>query len=250
MIVNCLNCSTRFELDDAKIPSHPFTVRCPNCAQAVNAQPHSLESREATNGNASISSSSAGANAEGHASSARSQEPAYAEVDVARMLSALMRRGAEEKTDYRGVMRKPSWERRRALICAGSTHGDEVIRALSASNYDVHVAENATQAFDQMREDRFDVIVLDTEFHLEGQGAALISREINSMRMTERRRTVFVHLSNTLRTGDAHGAFLSNVNLIVNTSEARQLPLLLEKNIRDLNELYRDFNRASNLTEL
>ena len=121
---------------------------------------------------------------------------------------------------------------------------------MSASNYDVQIAENTTQAFERMREEKIDVIVLDNEFHVEGQGAALVSREVSSMRMAERRRTVLVHLSSTLRTGDAHGAFLSNVNLIVNTADFRQFPLLLDKNIRDLNELYRDFNRANNLAEL
>src|SRR2546423_12620708 len=39
MIVNCPNCTTRLQLDDAKVPSRPFSVRCPKCQQIVNAQP-------------------------------------------------------------------------------------------------------------------------------------------------------------------------------------------------------------------
>src|SRR2546423_5894757 len=39
MIVNCPNCTTRLQLDDAKVPARPFSVRCPKCQQIINAQP-------------------------------------------------------------------------------------------------------------------------------------------------------------------------------------------------------------------
>jgi predicted Zn finger-like uncharacterized protein len=39
MIVTCHNCSTRLQLDPAKVPSRAFSVRCPKCQQIVNAQP-------------------------------------------------------------------------------------------------------------------------------------------------------------------------------------------------------------------
>ena len=77
-----------------------------------------------------------------------------------------------------------------------------------------------------------------------------VSREMASLRMPERRRVVFVLLSDKARTGDAHAAFLAGVNLVVNLSEAAGLPRALEKNMRDLNDLYRDFNKALGLAEL
>ncbi|HEX8290507.1 MAG TPA: zinc-ribbon domain-containing protein, partial [Pyrinomonadaceae bacterium] len=39
MIVTCPNCTTRLQLDGAKVPSRPFSVRCPKCQQIINAQP-------------------------------------------------------------------------------------------------------------------------------------------------------------------------------------------------------------------
>jgi len=59
-----------------------------------------------------------------------------------------------------------------------------------------------------------------------------------------------VLLTNTARTGDAHAAFLAGANLVIQMKEVGDLPRVLEKNIRDLNELYRDFNRALGLAEL
>src|SRR5918995_1052210 len=247
MIVTCHNCATRLQLDDAKVPSRAFTVRCPKCAQIVNAQPPAGEqqgSALAAVGDLPASSRAQQEMTTPAPATVFAAEPSAAQPggDVLQMLTELLRRGGEERPDPRGVLRRPSWERRRALVCVGSVHGADVSRALAARDYEVFVADKTQQAFELLREERLDVLVLDAEFDMGGQGALHVSRELNSMRMAERRRLVFVQLSQTLRTGDAQAAFLNNANLIVNTGDASELAHVLEKNIRDLNELYRDFN--------
>jgi hypothetical protein len=172
------------------------------------------------------------------------------EGDMARLLAALLQRGGVETGIQKGPARRPAWEPHRALVCIGTVHRDPVARALRASRYEVYVANDTSQAIERMREDRMDAVVLDNEFDMMEQGAAFINREINSMRMAERRRLVFVNLSTSARTGDAHAAFLANVNLVVNTNDVAELPHALEKCVRDLNELYRDFNKALNVAEL
>jgi len=121
---------------------------------------------------------------------------------------------------------------------------------LSQAGYDVSVAADAAQAVEYMREDHLEVLVLDPEFDPRAQGSISIGREVTAMRNSERRRLVFVLLTNTTRTGDAHAAFLAGANLVVQMKEVADLPRALERNIRDLNELYRDFNRALGLAEL
>ena len=111
-------------------------------------------------------------------------------------------------------------------------------------------AVDAAQAVERMREDRVDVVVLDREFDPRGQGATQVMRELTSMRTSERRRVVFVLLSDTSRTGDAHAAFIAGANLVVHMKDAADLPRYLERNIRDLNDLYRDFNKALGLAQL
>src|SRR5215207_9050587 len=39
MVIVCQQCSSRLQLDDSKIPSRAFTVRCPKCQHLLNAQP-------------------------------------------------------------------------------------------------------------------------------------------------------------------------------------------------------------------
>jgi CheY-like chemotaxis protein len=135
-------------------------------------------------------------------------------------------------------------------VCAGSAFGGDAARALSQSGYDVAVGADAAQAVERMREEQLDVLVLDPEFDPRAQGALAVGREVAAMRTSERRRLVLVLLTNTARTGDAHAAFLAGANLVVQMKEVAELPRALEKNIRDLNELYRDFNRALGLAEL
>jgi predicted Zn finger-like uncharacterized protein len=259
MIVTCPNCTTRLQLDKAKVPARPFSVRCPKCQQIVNAQPPSAspqpDALAAVGGvpasNRAPQESSAASVLE-EVPACESAQPARAsaaEDEVLRALAALLRGGVE------GVGAKPSgrrqvWERRLALVCTGSAYGEEIALSLSGGGYEVFAAADAAQALERLREGGVDVVVLDPEFDLARQGAAAVSREMAVLRMPERRRVVFVQLSDRVRTGDAHAAFLAGVNLVVNLSESAELPRALERNIRDLNELYRDFNKALGLAEL
>ena len=124
-------------------------------------------------------------------------------------------------------------------------HRQEIARDLTREGYEVTQAGGTAQAIERMRGDKLDVLVLDNEFDMAEQGAAFLTREINSLRPSERRRLVVVHLSQSGRTEDAHAAFLANANLIVNTGEVAGVPRALERTVRDLNELYKDFNRRS-----
>jgi hypothetical protein len=77
-----------------------------------------------------------------------------------------------------------------------------------------------------------------------------VVREINVLRPPQRRRLFFVLVSPSLRTMDAHAAFLNNVNAVVNVSDIESLPRILEVSFREYNELYRELNQALNLSAL
>jgi DNA-binding NtrC family response regulator len=118
-----------------------------------------------------------------------------------------------------------------------------VARSLAANGYQVFVAEDARQAVDRMRENLLDVVLLDPRFDPADQGPVFVTREINILRPAQRRRLFFVLLSPSLRTMDAHTAFLNNVNAIINVSEIDELASLIERRVREFNELYKDFNK-------
>jgi predicted Zn finger-like uncharacterized protein len=259
MIVTCPNCTTRLQLDKAKVPARPFSVRCPKCQQIVNAQPPSASPRADALAAVSGVPASSRAPQESSAASVLPEEPAgesaqparasATEDEVLRALASLLR-GGVEGVGAKSPGRRQDWERRLALVCTGSAYGEKVAHSLSGGGYEVFAAADAAQALERLREGGVDVVVLDQEFDLARQGAAAVSRAIAVLRMPERRRIVFVMLSDKARTGDAHAAFLAGVNLVVNLTESAELPRALERNLRDLNELYRDFNKALGLAEL
>jgi hypothetical protein len=101
-----------------------------------------------------------------------------------------------------------------------------------------------------MRANKMDVVLLEPQFDAAEQGSAFVVREINVLRPPQRRRLFFVLLSPSLRTMDAHAAFLSNVNAVLNVTDIDELPRILDVALREFNELYRDFYAASGLKAL
>jgi CheY-like chemotaxis protein len=133
------------------------------------------------------------------------------------------------------------WTRRRVLICSTEERREIIARRLDEHGYQVFVAADTRQAVERMRENQLEVVLLDPEFDAAEQGAAFVTREVNILRPAQRRRIFFGLLSTSLRTLDAHAAFLSNANLTVNVNDLEELPMVLDRSIRDYNDLYTDF---------
>jgi predicted Zn finger-like uncharacterized protein len=257
MIVTCQNCTTRLQLDSAKVPARPFSVRCPKCQQIINAQPPgaSTAQKDALSAVRDLPTSTRAQQETTAAAVVRGEAeppapPPPAEGDILRMLATLLRQGTGESEESKKTRRGGRWENRHVLVCVGSDCFQEVVGSLKANQYVVYAAESADHAAERMREDRVDVLVLDEDFDPPGGGVAAVRATLDSMRMAERRRLVYVLLSKSARTGDTHAAFMQNANLIVNPVDAAGLPLVLEKSVRDLNDLYHDFNNALNLAPL
>jgi predicted Zn finger-like uncharacterized protein len=262
MIVVCSQCTTRLQLDDAKLPSRPFTIRCPKCQNVINAQPPVANASEqgthASSGSTVLEpprykqpTPAPAYNPEPSDGSgeveAYAQAPAANTGEMMQMLAALLQRGMPEKDVKVGGTRL-AWEKSRALVCVTEAYRDAVARSLAADNYQVFVADDTTQAIERMREDHMHVVILEPSFDAVEQGAAFVTREVSIMRPAERRRLFFVHLLASARTLDAHAAFVNNVNLVVNPADLEILPQALERAQRDFNELYRDFNNVFRAT--
>lgn len=153
-------------------------------------------------------------------------------------------------TKAENPMARPAWDKRKALVCTSEPFRETVARKLSDSGFQVFVTEDTRQAIETMRANKMDVVLLEPQFDPAEQGAAFVIREINVLRPPQRRRLFFVLLSPSLRTMDAHAAFLNNVNAVVNVTDVEELPRILEVALREFNELYRDFYAASGLTAL
>jgi predicted Zn finger-like uncharacterized protein len=258
MVLICSKCEARLQLDEAKAPTRPFTVRCPKCQTSVNVQPATATVEPETPDGANSPDAAPGRalferpvtaprftpTPEDSETASVSQAGALPGLnDLAKLLAEAMRQTDAVAAPGRGRIR-PAWDRRKVLVCASPAYREVMARPLAEQDYDVFVAENMAQGLGRMREERMDVIILDANFDPLEQGVAFITREVRLMRPSERRRLFFVYLTSGVRTMDLHAAFLHNVNLVINPSDVDQLPEALEVSLRHYNELYRDFVRA------
>ncbi|HEY0083804.1 MAG TPA: zinc-ribbon domain-containing protein [Pyrinomonadaceae bacterium] len=260
MVIICQQCSARLQLDDTKVPARSFTVRCPKCQHIINAQPPAQTTGEqgavGLSGSTSTSNSRferprpAPAYKPAEDTAGATQDPATADRDqAAELLASLFQRAMGTAAESSKASERHGQAHRRALICAGEDHRFAVARALVENGYEAYVAEDTTQAIERMREDQMDVVLLDPLFDQQEQGAAFIKREVSALRPAARRRLFFVHLLPDARSGDQHAAFVNHANLTINPSEIEEMPYVLERAIRNFNELYRDFNRALQVAE-
>ena len=261
MVLICSKCEARLQLDEAKAPSRPFTVRCPKCQTSVNVQTATATTAEPGSPDAlALAETSAGlsrAAFERPITAPRftptPEEPAVASAgpvaampglnDLAKLLADAMRQSGPVSALGRDRIR-PAWDRRKVLVCASPAYREVIARPLADLNYDVFVAENMAQGLGRMREERMDIVILDANFDPLEQGVAFVTREVRLLRPSERRRLFFAYMTSGVRTMDLHAAFLHNVNLVINPSDIDQLPEALDVSLRHYNELYRDFVRA------
>jgi predicted Zn finger-like uncharacterized protein len=253
MIIVCQKCSTRLQIDDEKSPQRPFNVRCPKCNNTVSSGPASPATEQSA---LAVGGSPSTDHPRFEQSTARAYQPATANAvteaatndDALRMIAELLSRGSGQRVENPHA--RPEWDKRKALVCASEPYREVAARKLSDSGCDVFVAEDTRQAIETMRANKMDVVLLEPQFDQAEQGSAFVIREINVLRPPQRRRLFFILLSPSLRTMDAHAAFLSNVNAVVNITDVEELPRIMEVSLREYNELYRDFYSASGLTAL
>lgn len=255
MIIVCQKCSTRLQIDDEKSPQRPFNVRCPKCNNTVSSGP----ANPATEHSAlAVGGSPATEHPRFEQSTAHAYTPSAtvtatngngtSSEETLRMLMDLLSKSSGHNTENPNA--RPSWDKRKALVCTSEPYRELVARKLADIGFQVFVAEDTRQAVETMRANKMDVVLLEPQFDPAEQGSAFVIREINVLRPAQRRRLFFVLLSPSLRTMDAHAAFLSNVNTVVNITDIEELPRILEVALREFNELYRDFYTASGLTAL
>lgn len=281
MTIVCPKCSSRLQVDETKTLSRPFKIRCPKCKTSVNglsgpAGPSATGKSPASSKTSANSGSSSPAVEQGSSAagespassngSPRFEQPAAAPLfefeqktkevvaqasateKLAELLSSLLSQTITPGQKAQNA--RPSWDPRKALVCVPEDSRESIARSLAENRYQVFVAQDTRQAVERMRENQLDVVILDSRFDPVEQGSVFVSREVSILRPAQRRRLFFLLLSPSLRTLDAHTAFLNNANAIINVNEIQELPKLLENGLRAYNELYKDFNSVIGVSAL
>ncbi len=234
MIIRCDNCSVSLQLDEAKIPTGNFTVRCPRCQNLIRVTPGA----KASTVNQLKENVPAPAVPDGVEEFKAKENEFQINSAMRSLLAALQTENKviesdDEKTE------KP----RRVLLCLGQKR-DLIAKSLVDAGFKVYLAQTPAQANERMREGKTEILIFSPDFAAEFGGAAILQQKINSMQSSQRRRLFLVSVEDGGTTMSAHEAFLRNLNLIVNTNDINQLPLVLNRSLRDFNEIYRFYNEA------
>jgi len=128
-------------------------------------------------------------------------------------------------------------------LCLGKDR-ETAAKILVDAGYKVYLAQTPAQANERLREGKTEILIFSPDFAAEFGGATILQQKINSMISAERRRLYFVSLEENGTTMSAHEAFLRNLNLIVNVNDIDQLALILNRALRDFNDLYHYYNNA------
>ena len=228
MNVTCTQCQMQIGIEDANVPSSPFSIKCPRCRETVTVKPPPKEEPTL-------------------ASRGRPQIPNDIHSggsDAMTILSELFSSMASRGGDVPG-----SWARRRILLCTNDKAAQEKVReSLDDGLYELHVAETAIDALTQLRETKDEIIVLDPQFDQSRQGGVTMLQHVNGLTPNYRRRVYLVLVSPQLKTLDTYLAFINGVNLTVNADDLGQFQQIIERSIRDFNEIYHPFNQAAGLT--
>ena len=239
MIIRCDNCSTSLQLDETKIPGGNFTVRCPRCQNLVRVQ------KGAGKGSPTVqqleANKPAAAVPDGAQQFAAKESEFQINTALKSLLSALQTEKKSIETDDETAERP-----RRVLLCLGKKR-EETAKLLAGAGYKVYLAQTPAQANERLRDGKTEIVFFSPDFAAEFGGASILQQKINALPSFERRRMFLVSLEDEGTTMSAHDAFLRNLNLIVNTNDLSQLPLILNRALHDFNDLYHYFNQAAGM---
>ena len=238
MIIRCDNCSVSLQLDEAKVPSKTFTVRCPRCQNMVRVE------RDATGKSPStvdqLKSNSPAPAVDNGANQFSAKESEFQINNALRSLLSALQTEKNVLDSKDTVAEKP----RRVLLCLGR-HRDKVAKTLVDAGFKAYIAKKPAQANERLREGKTEILLLSPDFAAEFGGAAIIQQKVNAMYASERRRLFLISIEDGASTMNAHEAFLRNINLIVASEDIDQLPLIMNRSLKDFNDLYMFYNRAS-----
>jgi predicted Zn finger-like uncharacterized protein len=233
MIIRCDNCSVSLQLDEAKVPGGSFTVRCPRCQNLIRV-----------NGKSASTVQQLEANAPAPAVDNGKQEFSMKESEF--QINSAMRSllaALQKETKVTEVSDTSDEKPRRALLCLGKNR-EAVSKVLVEAGFKVYLAQTPAQANERLREGKTEILIFAPDFAAEFGGAAILQQKLNAMYSSERRRLFLVLIEDNGATLNAHEAFIRNLNLIVNSQDIGKLPLIMNRALRDFNELYHYFNKG------
>ncbi len=134
---------------------------------------------------------------------------------------------------------------KRSMICASSQdmqkHLSDTVKDLK---YSADVAVNPEDAFERLRFNQYELIIIDENFGGRGIEGNEFLHHIQNLSMSTR-RFIFVALYGAaFKTMDNMAAFERSVNLVINVKDIANARVILKKSIGDNEQFYKVFRES------
>lgn len=238
MLALCSQCSTRIQIDDARVPDRPFKVRCPKC-QAVITLPGRTTDEAAP--------ATPSATAETPAASAPPSEPP-APAPSAPQPGPSETASPGPLTDVPGPitlarLEKASQGDNDAIIALSGPAAPVLRQALVNLGYNVDTVEEVEEGARLLEQGVYEVAVTARTPVEPGKPETLAQRMLR-LPADSRRRVFVVLVGDEFRTGDGTQAWAVQADLVVNPSDAPRCEHLIRATMSERRRLYLPFNDA------
>jgi predicted Zn finger-like uncharacterized protein len=227
MEITCDNCAAKLNLPDEKIPKDQrVRVSCPKCKHKIT-----IDFRETADEEPSTTEPSEhDETGEFRLKFIESQRSSESEED------------SYDYDDYSGDEALEFFEEdaKLSLVMTSDTEQAEMIkRSVEELGYKYILASDTRDALGKMRFHHFDLIVLCDGFDGQNLEQNAITRYLNTLSMSVRRRTLVALMGEQYRSLDDMMAFAVSANAVINTKDVEKLTPMLRKAISDHDKFYR-----------
>jgi predicted Zn finger-like uncharacterized protein len=208
----CSQCSTRIQIDDAKVPDRPFKVRCPKC-QAVMTLPG--RGAEAPAGEAATANAAAPP-----ASTAPQFEPPPPPSPA-----ALARRERAEGSAND------------ALIALSGPAADHLQQALVNLGFNVDMVDDVEEGTHLLEQGVYEIAVTARTAPEPGKPESLAQRMLR-LPIDARRRVFVILVGEEFRTADGTQAWAAQADLVVHPADVGRCEHLIRSTMTERKRLY------------
>ena len=258
MKLTCAGCQHQIVLEDSKIPSGVFKVKCPKCGKIATGQKDAAgqtatgpsfsaaDEPQASHGLQSAPGDSPG----GDGSSPEVQFLVKKEVsrlrkEILGSFNSLFGGTRHLRLDKESHdVDDDDEDGKKALVCEDDPAFVEIITgSLKRMGYHVDTANSTAEALKKVETGSYELITVDYNFPDDKEGGIKIIAKINGQKPALRRERFVVLISAHVKSADASAAFFHGANITVNKEEIRHLEHLIRDGQRRFHDLYRVFNR-------
>jgi predicted Zn finger-like uncharacterized protein len=216
----CPQCAQRIQVDDAKAPDRPFSVKCPKCQSLVRFPGRGAEA-------ASPEASAASASAEPAAPPAV-EPPVESSPEVI----------AQLRREIGGESARPKGQVLVALTDRGLS--GSLTLPLTRVGYVADTLDNPEEGGRMLEQGFYDIVIANRSATIPGRNETLYQR-VTRLSPEARRRLFVILVGDEFKTGDGQQAFVALCDLVINPKDASSAESVMLNTISERTRLYQAF---------